>query len=55
MINHSQWFPCTKEGVNVKGVNVKSFHYFDKMLKITRKIFGLAIDDQASQIYLIMN
>ena len=29
-----------KEGVNLKEVNVKSFHYFDKMLQINRKIFS---------------
>ena len=34
-----------KEGVNLKEVNVKSFHYFDKILQINRKIFRLAIDD----------
>ena len=34
-----------KEGVNLKEVNVKSFHYFDKILQINRKIFRLAIND----------
>ena len=40
-----------KGGTNIKGVNVKSFHYFEKMLQIIRKIFGLAI---TSQIYIIL-
>jgi hypothetical protein len=44
-----------KEGVNVRVVNVKSFHYFDKILQIIRKIFGLAIDYLTNQIYLLMN
>ena len=43
-----------KGGTNIKGVNVKSFHYFEKMLQIIRKIFGLAIDDFTSQIYIIL-
>ena len=34
-----------KEGVSLKEVNVKSFHYFDKIPQINRKIFRLAIDD----------
>jgi hypothetical protein len=43
-----------KGGTNIKGVNVKSFHYFEKMLQIIRKIFGLAVDDFTSQIYIIL-
>ena len=44
-----------KEGVNVKVVNVKSFHYFEEILLIIMKIFGLVSDYLTSQIYLIMN
>ena len=41
-----------EEGVTVKRVNVKSFHYFDKVRQINRKIFSLAIDDLTGQICL---